>query len=139
MSESKLIETNKAIYHRYIQEVFNEGRLERLDELVSPEYILHDAPPGIPSGPEAIKNAVSMFRSGLPDFKITIEELVGEGDMLAARSISCGTHKGVLFGIAATGKVVNFGSLTMVRISNGRIRESWVKSDMAGLLDQLNS
>lgn len=139
MFQSEQTEKNKEIYRRYIQELFNEGGLDKVECLVSDTYILRDAPPGTPTGTEAIKQSVSMIRSAFPDLKITLEDLIGEGDMVAARSTMRGTHQGTIIGIAATGKVVNMASLTMVRIVDGRLCESWVKSDMMGLMKQLQS
>ena len=132
-------EKNKAIYREFLEEVFNKGRLDKLDEFLGPEYVFRDAPPGTPEGPEAIKQVVSMFRSAFPDLKITIEELVAEGDKVCARFTTRGTHQGVLFGVPATGKAVTMKGLTMVRIADGRLVESWVKNDIMGLMSQLNA
>jgi predicted ester cyclase len=90
---------NKELYRRFLQEVFNEGRLEMVNELLSPSYVFRDAPPGAPAGPETVKQVVTMFRSAFPDLKITIEELVAEGDKVCARATTRGTHKGTIFGI----------------------------------------
>jgi predicted SnoaL-like aldol condensation-catalyzing enzyme len=60
-------EKNKAVYQRFIQEVFNEGRLDRLDAFLSPAYVYRDAPPGTPPGADGIKQIMSMFRAAFPD------------------------------------------------------------------------
>lgn len=97
-------EQNKAIYRRFIQEVFNEGRVDLLHEVLSNSYVFHDAPPGTPSGPEGVKQIVTMFRAAFPDLKITIEDQVAEGDKVCSRSTMRGTHRGVIFGISGTAK-----------------------------------
>ena len=130
---------NKAVYRRYIQELFNEGRLDRLDELLSPSYVYHDAPPGTPPGREAIRQVVSMFRAAFPDLTITIEDQVAEGDMVCSRTVTRGTHRGTLFGIPATGNVVAMRGMTFVRIVDGRVAESWVNNDVMGLMSQLGA
>lgn len=133
-------ENNKQLYQRFIDEVFNEGRLQEGDELLSPSYVFHDAPPGAPSeGPKAVKQTVSMFRNAFPDLKISIEDLVAEGDKVSARATTRGTHRGTIFGIPATGKTVTMTGLTMVRIADGQITDSWVKNDVVGLLKQLGA
>ncbi len=137
MFGSELATKNKNIYRRFIQEIFNNGRLDQLSEFVSESYILHDAPPGMPSGPEAIKQIVSMFRTGFPDLTIMIDHLIGEGDMLAAKSATQGTHLGNIFGVPATGKLIKISGLTMVCIKNGKLTASWVRNDMVGLMEQL--
>jgi predicted ester cyclase len=96
---------NKAVYRRFIQEVFNEGRLDMLDEVLSRSYVYHEAPPGTPPGPEGIKQIVPMFRAAFPDLNITIDDQVAEGDKVCSRVTMRGTHRGVFVGIPATGKV----------------------------------
>ena len=139
MTDSNQVERNKMIYREFIQTIFNEGQLDKLHEFVSPEYVLHHAPSGTPSGSEAIRHVVSMFRKGFSDLKITLEEIIAEREFVSARSIFKGTHTGIVFGVAATGKSVTMPSLTMVRILGGKLCESWVRNDVMGLLQQLNS
>jgi steroid delta-isomerase-like uncharacterized protein len=130
---------NKALYRRFIGEVFNEGRLDAVGEVLSPAYVYHDAVPGGLSGPDGVKQIVSMFRAAFPDLNITIEEQVAEGDKVCSRTTLRGTHKGGIFGVPPTGKSVTMTGLTMVRIADGRLVESWVKNDVLGLLKQLGA
>jgi len=132
-------EQNKATYRSFIQQVFNEGRLDALDEFLAPSYVIRDAPPGTPLGAEGVKQVVSMFRGAFPDLEITLDDLIAEGDKVAARSTLRGTHRGTLFGIAATGKPVSMTSLTLVCIVDGRLVESWVKNDVTSLMNQLGA
>lgn len=117
--------------------MFNEGRLEALDELVSPSYVLHDAPPGTPDGPEAIRQIVTTFRTAFPDLRITIEDQIAEGEWVCSLATTRGTHRGTLFGIEPTGRTVTMTGLTLVRIADGRlVRASlaplWSGADRAG-------
>jgi steroid delta-isomerase-like uncharacterized protein len=132
-------EQNKAAYRRFIDVAFNEGRLERLGELITPNYVFHDAPPGTPPGPDAIRQVVTMFRGAFPDLKITIEDQIAEGDEVCSRATTRGTHRGTIFGISATHRVVTMTGLTLVRIVDGRVAESWVKNDVMGLMKQLQA
>ena len=133
------VEQNKAIYRNFIQTIFNEGRVEKLADFVGPDYKLNDAPPDTPKGSAAIAQVVVMFQTGFADLKITLEELVAEGELLAARATTEGTHTGEFLGMPATGKKIMMRGLTMVRIKDGLVRESWVKNDMMGLMNQLKS
>ena len=137
MNGSSITEQNKTIYRRFLQEVFNEGRLEKLSEYLSSDYVFRDAPPGSPPGADGVATVVRMFRAAFPDLTITIEDQVAEGDKVCSRSVTRGTHKGVLFGIQPTNKAVVMPGLTWVRIVNGRLVESWVKNDTAALFKQL--
>lgn len=139
MSTDHNTDHNKAIYQRYIQQVFNQGRLDLLDELLSPSYVYQEAPPGTLPGAEGIKQVVSMFRAAFPDLEITIDDQIAEGDKVCSYATTRGTHQGEIFGIPATGKVVTMTGLTLVRIVEGRIAESWVKNDVMGLMNQLGA
>ena len=108
-----------------------------MDELLAPDYVFHDAPPGTPAGPEAIRQVVTMFRTAFPDLHIDIEAMVAEGDTVVVRATTRGTHQGPLLGVAPTGRRVAMAGLTMVTVRNGRVVESWVKNDVAGLMRQL--
>jgi predicted ester cyclase len=132
-------EKNKAIYRSFIQQVFNEGRLDSLGDFLSPSYVYRDAPPGTPVGAEGIKQIVSLFRAAFPDLQITIEQQVAEDDLVCSRTTTRGTHKGEIFGMAATGKSVTVPGLTMVHVVDDRLVESWVKNDVIGLMKQLNA
>ena len=133
------IEANKALYRRFIQEIFNEGRLERLGDFTAPDYEVREAPPGSAARAEAVKQIVTQFRTGFPDLNIVIEELIGEGDWIAARATTRGTHHGTIFGVAPTGRKIAVTGLTMVRLADGKLTESWVKNDMASLMAQLGA
>jgi steroid delta-isomerase-like uncharacterized protein len=134
-----LSDQNKTFYRRFIKQVFNEGRLDLVDGLLSPSYVFHDAPPGTPPGPEGIKQIVSTFRAAFPDLEITVDDLVAEGDKVSARTTMRGTHRGVFLGFPGTGKAVTMTGLTMVRIVDGSLVESWVKNDVMGLMRQLGA
>lgn len=139
MTTNDTLNRNKAIYRRYIQQVFNEGRVDLLDELLAPSYVYHEAPPGRLPGTEGIKQAVSMFRAAFPDLEITIDDQIAEGDKVCSRATTRGTHQGEIFGIPATGEVVTMTGMTIVRIVEGRITDSWVKNDVMGLMNQLDA
>ncbi|MCD6074705.1 MAG: hypothetical protein K0Q70_1588 [Rhodospirillales bacterium] len=133
------VDTNKALYRRFIQEIFNEGRLERLGAFTAPDYSVREAPPGTPPGADAVKQIVTLFRTAFPDLNIVIEELIGEGDWVAARATTHGTHQGTIFGVAPTGRKIAVTGLTMVRIVDGKLTESWVKNDIPALMAQLGT
>ena len=131
------MEANKALYRDFIQRIFNEGRLDLLDHYLAPNYAIQEAPSGTPAGAEGVREVVSMFRGAFPDFEITLDEVIAEGSVVAARSTVRGTHRDPIFGIAPTGRPIAVGSLTMVHIEDGRLVASWVKTDTAAMMRQL--
>ena len=116
MTPAMNTDLNKSTYRRFIQDVFNEGHLEEIDDLLAPDYTLHDAPPGTPAGREGVKQIVARFRAAYPDMAITIEDQVAEEDRVCSRSTLRATHKGEIFSVRGTGKAVTMTSSTMVRI-----------------------
>ncbi len=133
-----MTEENKRIARRVIDEIFNEGRLEVADEVMATDSIGHD--PALPEptrGPAGLKQAVTGYRDAFPDLRVTINEQIGEGDFVCTRWTARGTHKGMFFGTAATGKEATVTGITIDRIANGRIAESWTNWDTLGLMQQL--
>lgn len=139
MSPLLSTDQNKSTYRRFIKEVFNEGRLEAVEQYLSPNYVFHGAPAGTTPGRDGVKQIVSAFRAAFPDLEISIEDQVAEDDKVCSRVTTHGTHKGNLFGVAPTGRSITMTGLTMVHVVGGRITESWVKNDVIGLLNQLGA
>ncbi len=130
-------EDNKGIARRFFDEVVSNGALG-MDELCSPDYRVH----ATLSGPDAIdrdhlKDLVRSFRLSFPDARITIEDIVAEGDLVAARMMEQGTHTGAFREIPPTGRRVTYGSMTFLRIVDGMIVEHWGLLDLPSLLQQL--
>jgi len=131
------VEENKAVMRRFWN-IWEDGNIELLDELLAPDYINHNlAAPDLPQGPEGVKAVVSMFRSGMPDLKVVIEDMIAEDDKVATRYALEGTHMGELFGAAPTGKRLSVKSITVERVSDGKIVEHWRNTDEVGMMRQL--
>jgi steroid delta-isomerase-like uncharacterized protein len=135
-----MLETNKAISRRIVDEIFNGGRLEAADEIVTPDFIGHDpASPEPIIGPEGLKRNAEGYRTAFPDVRLTIEEEIAEGDRVVTRWTARGTHQAELFGIPATGKQATVTGITIDRIVDGHIAETWTNWDTLGLLQQLGA
>ena len=132
-------ETNKAISRRFLEEIFSQGKLAVADEIVAPSHVDRgpSALPGLPPGPEGSKLLVTVYRNAFPDLQFTIDEQIAEGDKVVTRWTGHGTHKGELAGIPPTGKASTVTGMTVDRIVNGKIVESWGIFDQFGMLQQL--
>ncbi len=84
-----------------------------------------------------MKRGVASRRAAFPDIHVTIEDILAEGDKVAARLAFVGTHQGPFQGIEATGKRVQWSGIWMYRIADGRLVERWHRYDMPGLLRQI--
>ena len=130
-------EQNKAIMRRFIEEIFNEQRVERAGEFVAPNYVDHGALPGQAPGIDGAKQRWAMFHAAIPDMHTTIEDLVAEGDKVVVRYTVEGTHRGDMLGIPPTGKRFRFGGINITRMEKGKLAEHWAEMDTLGLLQQL--
>jgi predicted ester cyclase len=131
-------EQNKAIARRIPLEVFSQGRLDVVDELLAPDFTEHTAlPPGIPAGRAGVKAIASELRKGFPDINYRVDLQIAEGDFVAAYVTVTGTHKGEVFGMPATGKHAEWAESHIVKMLNGKITEHWGVADQLGMLRQL--
>jgi predicted ester cyclase len=130
-------EENKAIFRRTYEELLNQGNLAVADELIAPDFINHEAPPGRDRGPESMRGLATMLRTAFPDLHFTIEELIAEGDVVAGRLTMSGTHEGPLMGTPPTGCSVRQDHMHFVRFRDGKAVEHWGVRDDLGMMKQL--
>jgi predicted ester cyclase len=95
--------------------------------------------PGIPQGIEGAKAAHQIMLAGFPDYQTVIDDLIAEGDKVAARITMSGTHTGSFMGIPPTGKFISFTGMYIARIADGKIIEHWGEEDSVSLLQQLGA
>jgi predicted ester cyclase len=121
-------EENKALVRREQEELWNHtGDLDAAGDLFAPELA------------DAARQEAADFRRGFPDVVSTIEDLAAEGDRVAARWRARATHLGQYAGIPPTGKEVEFTGISMYRIEEGEIAESWTVEDDLGLMRQIGA
>jgi steroid delta-isomerase-like uncharacterized protein len=135
--DSKNIAANKAVYARMVEEVVNKGNFNVVDELFHPDYVDHAAPPNTPPGLDGVKAIFKMFRTGFPDVKFTIDQMVGEGNYVATLVHGEGTQTGQFIQFPPSGKHAIWRSVGFFRVENGKIREHWGIPDLLGLLIQI--
>ena len=131
-------ESNKALSRRLLEEAFNAGNIDVIDELVTTDFVNHDAALPEPMvGPDAAKASIGGYRTAFPDLRIMIEEQIADNERVATRWSAKGTHQGELMGMGPTGKQATVTGITIDRIVDGRIAESWTNWDTLGMLQQL--
>ena len=113
-----LVEEHKAIVRRYVEEPWNHGNIDTLDELCDPNFTIHGL-----GGLEEFKAGIRDYRMAFPDTHFTIEEMIAEGDKVAFRWTARGTQHGQYQGRPPTGKVRTTTGITIVRFANGKIVE----------------
>lgn len=132
------MEYNKAIARRFFEEIFNAGNLDAMNELASPDFVLHVAGSSEPvHGLASFRQACLASRRAFPDQCFAVEDRIAAGDMVATRWKMLAKYQGGYSGAPPTGKPVMAAGMTIYRIVDGKIVEAWINSDELGLLRQL--
>ncbi len=126
-----------AIVLRMPNEVFSQGRIEVIDEIMSPDIIEHmPVPPGY-EGLDGFKRFVRELRAAFPDLHLDVELNFGEGDLVAAVATASGTMQGPFLGMPPTGKRATWTEAHMSRVRDGKIVEHWGVVDSFAMFAQL--
>src|SRR5215216_3784179 len=130
-------EENKAVFRRYIEEVQNQGNLEVADEIFG-HYLSHQSDGStLERGPEDVKRFTEEYRWAFPDWRISIDEQIAEGDKVVNRVTLRGTHQRQFRDMAPTGKEVELKAVTIFRFSEeGKVVETWDYFDQLRLMRQ---
>jgi predicted ester cyclase len=131
-----IAESSLEVFRMVIEEGFNKGNYGALDALFAPNYQEHQF--GLKATLEGFKKDIQSLRAGFPDFRLTIEETVADGDKLWVRMTARGTNQGPFFG-PPTGKSVTVTVFDVCRFEDGRIVEHWGVPDRFALMAQLGS
>jgi steroid delta-isomerase-like uncharacterized protein len=132
------IEESKGVVRRWFQ-AFNDRDLAAEEAARSADFAAH-----VPGAPAPLDGAgwqafLAAFVAGFPDARLVVDELVAEGDRVAARWTFRGTHTGEFLGIAPTGKPVSMAAIEVNRVAAGQVAEHWVALDQLGRLQQLGA
>lgn len=135
-------ESNKELVRRHFEEIFNRQNLDACDELMAEDYVENAvAPfgrsaPGSVVGPIAMRETAAWLLEQFPDMHMTVEAIIAEGDVVAARVLSSGTNLGKLNGvIPPTGKRFEARQTHWFRVENGKLAEHWAtREDLPAML-----
>lgn len=121
-----------------VEQAWNDGDLDVLDEIVDPSYVRHTLF-GDLVGVQAWKDRIAQLRAAFPDFRTVFDETLRDGDRMAARFTASGTHTAEYTGVAPTSKVVTFNGMVMAHTKDGKLIEEWEVVDTASILRQLGA
>ena len=131
-------EQNKAHIRRVIEQIYNRGDLDAVDEVAAGDLVIHAASQDI-HGREGARQYVASLRTGFPDLHFTIEDQIAEGDRVVTRWTARGTHRGEFQGVPPTGREISLTGADIDRIVGGKIVECWANVDELGLMRQLGA
>jgi steroid delta-isomerase-like uncharacterized protein len=129
-------EANKALAQEFYAAI-NSGNLGIVDSHVADNFVDHEEFPGIPPTKEGVRQFFTMMRTSFPDYNLTLDHIVTEGDLVAIHGVIHGTHRGEFMGIAPTGKQIAVPFFELVRVTGGKAVEHWGVTDTTTMMQQL--
>lgn len=120
-------------------EAFNAGDIQRLLNVMAPDFVMHLAEFPEPLGRDAWREGFELVRAGFPDLEAQIDDLVAADDKVALRLTLSGSHRGEFQGIPATGRTIRYASHEFYRVRDSLFAEEWICSDTASLFRQLTA
>ncbi len=133
---------NATLVRRWFEEVWNKGRAEAIEEMFDEEgvaYGLAGEGGAALRGPAHFRVFHQKFREAFPDVEVYVDDVVSEGDRVAARCTVRGRHRGDTLGFAATERPVEFTGMTFARVRDGKIVEAWNNFDFMSMFQQLGA
>ena len=139
MSSNMSAEENIQLMRRWFQEVWNEGQMETVYDLLSPDSVARGQRGAEAEirGPEEFEKFAREIRGAFPDMKMTVEDVFGVGDKVVLRWSATMTHTGDGLGFPASGRTVRSRGISIARIVDGKIVEGWDNWDQLGMLEQI--
>jgi len=132
-----MTENKDLIVREWYESLWNKWNLDTVDRLFSQDYRLHVSGAQGPADRATAKEIVRMFSKAFPDLHHDVDEIIADGDTVAARWSVTGTHQGDFQGLAPTNKPIKLSGTTFHRVNDGRIVESWLTLDNLDLMKQL--
>src|ERR1700751_4181920 len=128
----------KLLMRRFVEELWNERRLDVVDAIFAEDCVTHQLRSGgpvdaVPRGPQAIKEHVAGWIASFPDLRFNVEHMLSEGDRVVMQLLMEGTHRGAWLGIPASGKKMQIRMFTIHRIVRDKIVEDWVLVESLGV------
>jgi steroid delta-isomerase-like uncharacterized protein len=127
-------DTNKQTVRRLF-DAFDAADDRAMDELMAEGVVVHGTPPGYSGDGGGWKRLAADIKAAVPDQRSEIEDVVAEGDRVAVRFTSRGTHKGELFGVPASNRAVTVTGIEVYRMSGGKVAEAWGEYNMSELFE----
>ena len=129
---------NKRLVKRFVDEVFGQGQVESIDELVAPDFVSHTF--GFTDdGRNKLRAATERVHASLTDVDFAVEDLIAEEDRVAVLLAAGATVVDEFMGVPAAGKSYSIGEIHWFRLADGRIVEHWHQHDALGLMKQLGA
>ena len=131
----ELEDRNKAVARIVFEEILGQGKFDKYESVYAPGYISHGSHGDVERDQD--RASAKNWRQAFPDLRITVDQMIAEGDLVAVRFVGEGTNTGSTNGMPATGKPVRIPGITVFRFADGKIVEEWPMFNELDLLRQL--
>ena len=132
-------EAIKAAARRTLEEIFPNGDADGLAEVVHPDCVNHEAPPGALQGLDGMTQSMRMLEAAFSDRRWEIHQAIAEGDTVVLHCTFSGRHTGPFMGLAPTNRPFAFRQVHIVRFQDGKGIEHWAVRDDLGFLRQVGA
>ncbi len=133
-------EEAKAVIRRWNDEGWSGGNYDLAHEIIAPVMTVHGAGgQAVGMGPDGLIDLIKTWRTAFPDGKMTVDDLIVDGDLVGIRNTWHGTQTAEFYGIPASGKTVHVTSIGIDRVKDGQVVEGWGELDMVGMMQQLGA
>jgi steroid delta-isomerase-like uncharacterized protein len=133
-----MFDENKTIAKSFMEDCWNRGDLGKLETVVAKDCRYHDPVfPSLTSGLDSLKKHISACRTGFPDLRFTVDDMIAERNEVVIHWTARGTHKGHFLGMSPTNRSAAVSGTDIYKIEGGRIVEQWSDWNLLSLLEQL--
>ena len=136
---SQDIEAIRAAARRTLEEIFPAGDAAGLAEVVHPNVVNHEAPPGAPQGLEGMTSSMRMLEAAFSDRRWEIHQAIAEGDTVVLHATFSGRHTGPFMGLAPTNRPFAYRQVHIIRFQDGKGVEHWAVRDDLSFLRQVGA
>lgn len=139
MTRDSSSEAAMAVVRRNTEEVQGGGDFGVFDQLFADDFIDHTPQPGRTPDKAGARELYKTLRAAFPDFHAVIHWQIADGDRVTTFKTYHGTHRGTFFGVAPTGRTIQFETVDVMRVRNGQIAEHWGVANLFSLMQQLGA
>ena len=139
MTEINASEAAKAVVRRNTEEVQGGGNFAVFEELFADDFVDHTPQPERTPDKAGARELYKVLRAAFPDFHATIHWQLADGDRVTTYKTYHGTHQGEFFGIAPTGRTIQFETVDVMRVLDGKITDHWGVANLFSLMQQLGA
>ena len=134
-----LSDAAKAVVRRNTEEVQSHGNFDVFEELFADDFLDHTPQPNMTPNKDGVRDLYHRLRAAFPDFRADIHWQAADGELVTTYKTYHGTHEGMFLGMAPTGRKIQFETVDVMRVRNGKITDHWGVANLFSLMQQLGA